>query len=166
MRHYRQVEVEIIVQNCFEQLQPIHRRTHEVSFEQACRIAGCPTELAKWRTENGFTEIPSQCGYCLKVIKSATRPSTALTLHRRLCKSRRLPPASSTSNESSTFETSDQTRKTLSKTQEKNDRILMKTKARVLKLETKVKKLKIEKNEISQKYVKLLEKLLNEKVLK
>ena len=157
--------------------------THEVTAEEAKEIASSPGSLSSWRKVNGFTSIPGQCGFCLKVV-----PGYGIHRHRRSCKNKNESnscTSESTPSSSSTFEeiVNDsgpvlnslmETQKTaelqsevkkLTKQKEqlkdsKVNKLLAKSKSRVTKLESKVKLLKAENKKLSEKYVKLLETLL------
>ena len=161
--------------------------SHGVTPQQAEEIHRCPTRLLNWRKMKGFTEVPGQCGYCLKVFK-CHRPLGVLLKHQKVCKSKMVTidlSSESTQETTSTLEdiTEDsgpvldslvETRKTaelqleikmLTKQKEqlkesKVNKLLIKSKSRVTKLESKVRLLKTEKKKLYDKYIQLLESLV------
>ena len=84
-----------------------YQNTHGVTVDEACQIASSSNSLSNWRKANGFTDIPGQCGYCLKHI-TGKRLSVALTMHRKLCKAKIVvnigSPESATNKSRSTLE--------------------------------------------------------------
>ena len=165
-----------------------YQNKHGVTADEASHIASSPGELGEWRRVNGFTDIPGQCGYCLKVFRGNC-VSMVLTKHRKVCAaSVGFNAGGSKSNPTSALEEiindSGPALNTPVETQEivelrtqiqklirrveqlkdsKANKLLAKSKSREVKLERKVKMLKTEKRQLLEKYVKVLETLLKEK---